>query len=263
MAAERRICGLLEWGLVPYARACAWQKELVGRRRAGEIPDLLILCHHPPVITLGRSAQREHLRLPEAELGRRGVEVQESDRGGDVTFHGPGQLVGYPIVDLSSLKKDVVWYLRSLEEVLIRATKDFGVDAARKTASEGLPRHGRGKRPFYTGVWVGSPESGEEKLAAIGVHISRWITSHGFAYNVTTDLSYFDLIVPCGISDKRVTSLARLLAQSQMQIPRFARDDKSIMEAAKRAVVKHFGEVFGREMQPVEPETWEVWVGAQ
>ncbi|MEE8199681.1 MAG: lipoyl(octanoyl) transferase LipB, partial [Candidatus Acidoferrales bacterium] len=221
MAAERRICGLLDWGLVPYARACAWQKELVGRRRAGEIPDLLILCHHPPVITLGRSAQREHLRLPEAELGRRGVEVQESDRGGDVTFHGPGQLVGYPIVDLSSLKKDVVWYLRSLEEVLIRATKDFGVDAARKTAPAGLPRPWRGKRPFYTGGWVG-----EEKLAAIGVHISRWITSHGFAYNVTTDLSYFDLIVPCGISDKRVTSLQKLLESSRSpQAPAWVRHE--------------------------------------
>ncbi|MFQ5723941.1 MAG: lipoyl(octanoyl) transferase LipB [Terriglobia bacterium] len=254
---ELKICAVVDWGLVPYARACAWQKDLVGQRRAGEIPNLLILCQHPPVITLGRSAQREHLRLPEGELARRGVEVQESDRGGDVTFHGPGQLVGYPILDLSTLKKDVVWYLRALEEVLLRATREFGLEAARKTNS-------RGKRPFYTGVWVG-----EEKLAAIGVHISRWITSHGFAYNVSTELSYFDLIVPCGITDKRVTSLAKSLCSTHGLLPagpsgrsRSVEREADLMAAVKAAVVKHFGEVFGREMQPVEPETWEAWLGA-
>ncbi|MFB3139881.1 MAG: lipoyl(octanoyl) transferase LipB, partial [Candidatus Acidiferrales bacterium] len=159
---EKKICGVVEWGTVPYAQACAWQAELVARRKAGEIPDLLILCQHPPVITLGRNARRENLLLPEEELARRGVEVHASNRGGDVTFHGPGQLVGYPIIDLSGWRKDVVAYVRALEEVLIRTAREFDIEAGRKTAPQQ-------KRQFYTGVWVG-----EEKLAAIGVHISRW-----------------------------------------------------------------------------------------
>ncbi len=247
MAEDGKICAVTDWGEQPYGRACAWQQELVARRQAGDVPDLLILCAHPHVITLGRNARRENLRLPEAMLAARGVEVHPTDRGGDVTYHGPGQLVGYPILDLREHRKDVVWYVRSLEEVLIRAAREFGVEAARKAAPAS-------KRQLYTGVWVG-----EEKLAAIGVHLSRWVTSHGFALNVTTDLSYFDLIVPCGLADKGVTSLKK-------QIPRpdriGARDDNSMMDAAKAAVVKHFGEVFDSAMQPVEAETWEAWVGA-
>jgi len=162
----------------------------------------------------------------------------------------------------------LVWYVRALEEVLIRAAGELGVQATRKTApayakaSAGRPTD---KRQFYTGVWVG-----EEKLAAIGVHVSRWVTSHGFAFNVTTDLSHFDFIVPCGIPDKSVTSLERLAGRQKKQIPRpegiGARDDsakRELMAAVKAAVVRQFGEVFGRAMQPVETETWEAWVGAQ
>ena len=174
MAGDGKICAVADWGEQPYARACAWQQELAARRKAGELPDLLVLCTHPHVITLGRNACRENLRLPEALLPARGVEVHATDRGGDVTYHGPGQLVGYPILDLSEHRKDVVWYVRALEEVLIRAAAEFGVEAARKAAPAT-------KRQLYTGVWVG-----EEKLAAIGVHVSRWVTSHGFAFNVTT-----------------------------------------------------------------------------
>ncbi len=263
---EKKICGVVEWGVVPYAQACAWQAELVARRKAGEISDLLILCQHPPVITLGRNARRENLLLSEEELARRGVEVHTSNRGGDVTFHGPGQLVGYPIIDLSGWRKDVVAYVRALEEVLIRTASELGVEAGRKAAPQQ-------KRQFYTGVWVG-----EEKLAAIGVHISRWVTSHGFALNVTTDVSYFDLIVPCGIADKGVTSLERLCEPSGMPRPhplRFrsgqagqgsrgaGQKGTELMEQVKAAVVESFGEVFGRTMEIVEPDQWEAWLGAQ
>jgi len=260
-------CGVIEWGLEPYPRVCAWQKELVAARKAGAVPDLLLLGEHPPVITLGRNARRENVRLPLEELEQRGVELQETNRGGDVTYHGPGQLVGYPILDLAGMRKDVVWYVRSLEEVLLRVARDFGLPARRKQAPTG-------RRPFYTGVWVGSPDSGEEKLAAIGVHISRWVTSHGFAFNVSTDLSHFDLIVPCGITDKGVTSLARLLegdpaAPSPQACPERSRrtpawrDSVGLMAAVKAAVVTHFGEVFDRQMTPIAPATWEAWLGAQ
>ena len=267
MARTRNICGVVEWGTVPYAQACAWQAELVARRKAGEIPDLLIFCQHPPVITLGRNARRENLLLPEEELARRGVEVHASNRGGDVTFHGPGQLVGYPIIDLSGWRKDVVAYVRALEEVLIRTARDFDIEAGRKAAPQQ-------KRQFYTGVWVG-----EEKLAAIGVHISRWITSHGFALNVATDLGYFDLIVPCGISGKGVTSLERLCEPNGILRLRSLRlrsgqagqgsrwpernRDSTLMAAVKPAVAEHFGEVFDRTMEIVEPDQWEAWLGAQ
>jgi len=233
----------VDWGLQPYARVCAWQKELAAARKQGTMPDSLLLGEHPPVITLGRNADRENLRLSEEDLGRRGVELHETDRGGDVTYHGPGQLVGYPILDLTEHRKDVVWYVRTLEEVLIRAAGEFGVKATRRQAPAG-------KRPFYTGVWVG-----EEKLAAIGVHISRWVTTHGFAFNVTPDLSHFDLIVPCGIRDKGVTSLHRLLGSDTPAA--------GLMPLLKLAVIKHFGEVFDRAMESVAQETWEAWLGAQ
>lgn len=274
------ICGVVEWGVVPYAQACGWQEELVRLRQRGEIPDLLIFCEHPHVITLGRNARRENIRLPEAELARRGVPLCGTKRGGDVTYHGPGQLVGYPILNLAGLRKDVVWYVRALEEVLIRAACEFGVEATRKTGAPVKPRpDGRGKRPLYTGVWVGSPESGDEKLAAIGVHIARWVTSHGFAFNVTTDLRYFDFIVPCGIADKRPTSLDRLLqpipTAPSPQAPawgdtnpsgggRWARQiEKDLMTEVKAAAVRQFGVVFGRTMGVIESEQWEAWLGAQ
>jgi len=258
---DEKLCGVFDWGQEPYARVLAWQRELVAARKAGLIPDVLLLGEHTPVITLGRNAQREHLLLPEAELARRGVEVHETDRGGDVTYHGPGQLVGYPILDLNGSKKDVVWYVRTLEEVLIRAAREFGLDAARRTAPAG-------KRQFCTGVWVG-----EEKLAAIGVHISRWVTSHGFALNVTTDLRHFDFIVPCGIRGKGVTSLEKQISRlrparrggrdsASLDPARDKRDDDSLLAGVRAAVVRQFGEVFGREMRPVAADEWEAWLGA-
>lgn len=183
-------------GVVSYAEGLEIQKELVEKRKAGEIPDQLLLLEHPPVITLGvktRNNRSNIVATPEA-LKAAGVEVFETGRGGDVTYHGPGQLVGYPILDLRPDRCDVHAYVRDLEEVLIRATAAFGIEA--------------GRQPGLTGVWVGN-----EKLAAIGVRIARWITSHGFAYNVNTTLSHFDFIIPCGITDKGVTSLQRLLGR--------------------------------------------------
>lgn len=180
-------------GRMAYADALALQRELVADRQAGRIDDVLLLVEHPAVLTLGVRGDggRGHILATNAELADRHIDVFEAGRGGDVTYHGPGQIVGYPILDLNPDRRDVHKYVRDLEEVLIRVAADFGIDAARV---EGL-----------TGVWVGT-----DKLAAIGVRISRWVTSHGFALNVTTDLNDFGLIVPCGISDRSVTSFARL-----------------------------------------------------
>jgi lipoyl(octanoyl) transferase len=172
------------------------QKQLVARRLAGEIPDQLLLLQHPPVITTGvrnRNTRANVLATPQA-LAAAGIDVFETGRGGDVTYHGPGQLVGYPIVSLKPDRCDVHRYVRDIEEVMIRMALAFGITARRV--------------PGLTGIWVG-----EEKLGAIGVRIARWITSHGFAFNVTTDLTQFGLIVPCGIADKGVTSLEKLLGR--------------------------------------------------
>ena len=253
---RKPICEVVDWGVEPYGRVLALQSELVAARKAGRVPDLLLLGEHTPVITLGRNARRENLLLPEDELARRGVEVHETDRGGDVTYHGPGQLVGYPILDLTALRKDVVWFVRSLEEVLIRTAHSLGLEAQRRHAPEG-------KRQLYTGVWVG-----EEKLAAIGVHISRWVTSHGFAFNVTTNLSHFDFIVPCGIRDKGVTSLEKevpRLRPARRGRPDFARDDNrgALMGEVKAAVVAAFGEVFDREMHGTNLDSPEGSLAAQ
>lgn len=184
-------------GVVPYSEALELQRHLVDERKADRIPDQLLLLEHPPVITLGVRARsdRSHVLAPSEVLAARGVQLFETGRGGDVTYHGPGQLVGYPILDLKPDRCDVHRYVRDIEEVLIRTAAAFGVTAGR---AAGL-----------TGVWVGT-----EKLAAIGVRISRWITSHGFALNVTTALDYFGLIVPCGIADRGVTSLQKLLDRS-------------------------------------------------
>ena len=181
---------------MPYAEALALQRSLVEDRRAGRIGDTLLLLEHPDVLTLGVRGDggRSHILATNEELASRGIEVHETGRGGDITYHGPGQLVGYPIVDLNPDRRDVHRYVRDLETVLIRTAGDYGIEAGRV---EGL-----------TGVWVG-----DEKLAAIGVRIARWITSHGFALNVSTDLEQFNLIVPCGISDRGVTSLNRLLGR--------------------------------------------------
>jgi lipoyl(octanoyl) transferase len=182
--------------LVPYGEALEMQQRLVARRLAGEIPDQLLLLQHPPVITTGvrnRSGRANVLATPEA-LAAAGIEVFETGRGGDVTYHGPGQLVGYPIVNLKPDRCDVHRYVRDIEEVMIRTAAAFGVTAGRVAG--------------LTGIWVG-----DEKLGAIGVRIAKWITSHGFAFNVTTDLAHFGLIVPCGIAGKGVTSLEKLLGR--------------------------------------------------
>jgi lipoyl(octanoyl) transferase len=183
-------------GVVPYVEALALQRSLVEERRAGAIGDTLLLLEHPHVITLGVRGDggRSHLLATPEALALRGVELHETGRGGDITYHGPGQLVGYPIVDLKPDRCDVHRYVRDLEEVLIRTASDYGIEAGRV--------HG------LTGVWVGN-----EKLAAIGVRIARWVTSHGFALNVAADLDYFKLIIPCGITDRGVTSLSRLLGR--------------------------------------------------
>lgn len=180
-------------GRVAYADALELQKRLVEQRKAGAIPDQLLLLEHPPVITLGVRTrnERSHIVAAAHELERQGVEVFESGRGGDVTYHGPGQLVGYPILDLQPDRRDVHRYVRDLEEVLIQAAGTFGIDSRRS--------------PGLTGTWVG-----DRKLAAIGVRIARWVTSHGFALNVSTNLAHFDLIIPCGLAGKGVTSIVEL-----------------------------------------------------
>lgn len=187
-------------GNIPYEDGLALQARLVEDRRSGAIPDTLLLLEHPPVITLGVKTRRgpNHIVASEETLAGAGVSVHETGRGGDVTYHGPGQLVGYPILDLAPDRKDVHVYVRDIEEVLIRTAAAFDIEAKRV--------------PGLTGVWVG-PDGREEKLAAIGIRISRWITSHGFALNVSTNLDHFNLIVPCGIVDRQVTSLEKLLGR--------------------------------------------------
>ena len=194
--AETRVIDVRRLGVVSYADGLELQKQLVEQRRRGEIPDQLLLLEHPPVITLGVKSRndRSHVIATEETLEAEGVEVFETGRGGDVTYHGPGQLVGYPILDLKPDRCDVHKYVRDLEEVMIRTAASFGVTA--------------GRIPGLTGAWVG-----QEKLAAIGVRIARWVTSHGFAFNVNTSLQHFDFIVPCGITDRGVTSLERLLGR--------------------------------------------------
>src|SRR3979490_1400003 len=215
-------CYIVDVGLVGYAEAWELQKRLVIARKASLIEDVLLLCEHPHVITLGRNGKREHLLASEQGLRQKGVEFHASDRGGDITYHGPGQIVGYPILNLGAIRRDVVWYVRMLEEAMIRATAEFGITAERVAGK--------------TGIWVRAGST-EEKLAAIGVRISRWVTSHGFAYNVSTDLRNFDLIVPCGIADRKATSLEKLLGRSVEE-----------KEVAPR-IAKHLGELLGLEMR--------------
>ena len=202
-------------GSVPYAEGVDLQRQLVDERRAGRTGDVLLLLEHPHVVTLGVRAREANLLASRELLSSRRIEVHETGRGGDVTYHGPGQIVGYPIIDLKPDRRDVHRYIRDIEEVLIRVAGDFGVAARR---ASGL-----------TGVWVE-----DQKLASIGVRIARWITSHGFAFNVTTNLGYFDLIVPCGISGCAMTSLERLGCRA------------SVPEVEERIAVR-FCEVFERE----------------
>jgi lipoyl(octanoyl) transferase len=202
-------------GRLRYADGLELQARLVKQRQAGEIPDTLLLLEHDPVFTLGRNARKENVLFPDEALRERGFDVFESGRGGDVTYHGPGQVVGYPIMELSPDRRDVHRYVRDLEEVMIRCCADHGVEAIRV---EGL-----------SGAWVG-----KEKIGAIGVRIARWVTSHGFALNVSTDLSPFDLIVPCGIQGRGVASLERLLGQA---VP---------LDGVMSELADHFAAVFER-----------------
>ena len=221
-----RILEVRRLGVVPYAEALAMQRALVEERRADTVPDLLLLLQHPPVITLGVKGDggRSHVVADSDRLAELGVTVEETGRGGDVTYHGPGQIVGYPILDLKPDRCDVHRYVRDVEEVMIRVCADYGLQAGR---IEGL-----------TGTWIGA-----EKIGAIGIRISRWITSHGFAFNVSTDLEHFGLIVPCGIADHGVTSIEKATGR-RVALPQ-----------VEDAIVRHFGEVFDREVRggaPVE-----------
>ena len=206
-------------GVVPYAVASEMQRALVEERRAGRVPDILLLLEHPHVITLGvkADAARSHLIATPELLAARHVEVHESGRGGDITYHGPGQLVGYPILNLHPDRCDVHKYVRDLEDVMVRTTRDFGVESTRIAG--------------LSGAWVGA-----DKIGAIGVRIARWITSHGFAFNVTTDLDFFKLIVPCGIETGGVTSLSRAAGR------------RISVGEAEASIVQNFAAVFDRHV---------------
>ena len=222
---EMRVCEFRDLGRASYAEALAIQKDLVEQRKQGLIPDQLLIVEHPHVITLGRNGHRENLLASEEVLGRAGIEFHASDRGGDITYHGPGQIVGYPILDLREWKRDVVAYVRAVELVIIDALAEFGIQAG--------PLEG------CTGVWVNG-----RKVAAIGVHISRWVTSHGFALNHTTDLKYFQYIVPCGIT-KPVTSMEQLGSYAR-------RDD--VVAALTHQFARHFQfELLSHDREGVVP----------
>jgi lipoate-protein ligase B len=214
-------------GRQPYGAALELQRMLRERRIAGEIPDdLLLLLEHDPVVTLGRGTRPESLPLSPAEIERRGVSVFEAERGGDVTYHGPGQLVGYPILDLKHHRQDLHWYLRQIEAALIDALAVFAIPAERN--------------PGLTGVWTGG-----RKIASIGIHVRQWVTFHGFALNVGNDLSGFDLIVPCGIQGVRMTSIAQATG----------REDQLLFAETRAAVTGAFGRTFGLRPVPTELST--------
>ena len=211
-----RRCALRQLGRVDYASALQLQQQLAADRKQGLIPDQLLLLEHPHVITMGRNGHAENLLADDDTMARAGIAFYPTDRGGDVTYHGPGQLVGYPILDLRDWQRDVGAYVRAVEETIIATLAEYGIAA--------------GRIPKLTGVWVG-----ERKIAAIGVHLSRWVTSHGFALNVSTDLSYFQYIVPCGLT-RPVTSMAALGVRASLD-----------EVGAKLAV--HFARIFDCEME--------------
>jgi len=218
---ETRIGWVLNLGRVDYDDALQLQKELEEKRKADEIPDILVLLEHPPVYTMGRSTNPDNLLLDPVDLEKRGIKVREIRRGGDITFHGPGQIVGYPIIKLTQHKKDAHWYLRTLEDLMIDTMSEYELKCYTISG--------------MTGVWC---EGG--KIAAIGVGISRWVTSHGFALNVNTELSFFGGIIPCGIQNKPVTSLQ---AQLHRTVP---------MEEVRQKLADNFGKAFNLEMSPAE-----------
>jgi lipoyl(octanoyl) transferase len=224
MSAALRVRDL---GRQPYRKVLKLQRELCRLRISGGITeDLLLLVEHDPVVTLGRGTRAGSLPLPPAELDRRGIAVVEVERGGDVTYHGPGQLVGYPILDLREHRQDLHWYLRTLEDVLTTALDRLGIEASRN--------------PGLTGVWTAG-----RKIASIGIHVKQWVTLHGFALNVTTDLSRFDLIVPCGIENVIMTSVAEELMPA---------DPRPLWEETREAVVEGMRTCLGYESALTEPE---------
>lgn len=212
---------ILNLGNMKYKKAYELQLELIKKRAAGEIPDTLILVEHPPVFTIGSSGTDEHISVSRDFLESSGIEVFETNRGGDITYHGPGQIVAYPILNLKEHKQDLHWLLRQYEEVTIRLLEKYGITARR---IDGL-----------TGVWVG-----DEKITAIGVGVRRWVSYHGFAFNVNPNLEHFSYIIPCGIRDKGVTSLSKL------------QGEEMDMDEMRKKVIKYFAEVF--EMEVLEDE---------
>jgi len=215
-------CLVAELGIIDYQSALDLQMNLVTMRAESKLPDMLLLLEHPHVYTVGRRFDSSHLVLTDEEMEMKGVKLFHSDRGGEITYHGPGQLVGYPIIEIGGISM-IKYYLRNLEEVLLRTVRDFGIDADRL--------------PGYPGVWFGL-----EKLGAIGLRVSRGVTKHGFALNVATDLCYFDGIIPCGLRDKGVTSLSKLLG---LEVP---------LEPVRSRVIENFGRVFRVDMVPIPGE---------
>jgi lipoyl(octanoyl) transferase len=284
----RKPLWVIKVGRIAYGPAFELQREVVAARKSNAVPDALLFCEHPHVITLGRNGQTQNLLASENVLRQMNVEFHETDRGGDITYHGPGQIVGYPILDLAQHKRDVRWYVEQLEEVMIRTAADYGLAARRilcrhgiwidppaahaepapgtvpdawqdvtnisrpaPSARHNLAQPGRAGNESETSTSaVGAAQTtaqcssarehgDEEKLAALGVHLSRWVTSHGFAFNVSTDLRYFDLIIPCGIKDKRATSLDRALGRP---VP---------LDEARARLAAHFTEIFHADAHDV------------
>jgi lipoyl(octanoyl) transferase len=210
---SHKICIAKKYGIVPYSQALEIQKQLVEKIQNGEANDTLLLLEHNPVITIGKNGNEDNLLVNKESLQKSGIEIARIDRGGDITIHSPGQLIGYPIINLQRYKSSVKWYVNRIEELLIRTLAHYEISANRM---DGL-----------TGVWVG-----QNKISAIGTRISRWVTSHGFALNVNNNLDYFNLIIPCGIKDKGITSISKILGK-----------DMDI-EDVKNIVIKEFGKVF-------------------
>lgn len=213
---------VIDLGLMDYMEAFDLQNQLLGLRQEKKIDDILLILEHPPVLTIGRSGHRSNLLLSEEELKRVGVDVYDVNRGGDITYHGPGQIIGYPILDLAAMGKDIRTFVRNLEEVFIQLLdQEYGISA--------------GRDQKHTGVWIG-----DKKITAIGLAVKRWVTQHGFAFNVNTNLDHFQWIIPCGIVDKGVTSIS-----DQLGI-------KLDMQRVKRQTVEYFGRIYKREMESMD-----------
>lgn len=235
MAAKnhKNSCIYLNIGLVDYQNAWDLQKKLARARLRQVIPNLLLLLQHPHTITIGKTGDKKNLLVGPELLKQKKIELKRVDRGGDVTYHGPGQLVGYPILDLSKMKPDVIWYLRFLEKTIIQTLADYRIKSE--------------IREKYTGVWAKG-----EKIAAIGVNVSRWITTHGFALNVDPDLSYFNYIIPCGIRNKNVTSMVKIKQEPQQQPKQLP---VTVSEVIPK-LVNQFGRIFNCKMIPYNHYTW-------